>query len=75
MNILRSKLVAETVGFHPVHSRRLVNAGSFPKPIQLGPKSVGWIEEEVDGWIEERVKERDEKTEATGNTNGQNSNA
>ena len=75
MNILRSKLVAEKVGFHPVHIRRLVNAGSFPKPIQLGPKSVGWVEEEVDGWIEERVKERDAKAEATVDNDDQKSDA
>lgn len=24
----------------------------FPKPIQLGGRAVGWIESEVDAWIE-----------------------
>ncbi|SDD72482.1 helix-turn-helix transcriptional regulator [Rhodospira trueperi] len=27
----------------------------FPKPIRLGPKSVAWIEDEVDAWIAARV--------------------
>ena len=25
--------------------------GSFPKPISLGPRAVGWIEAEVDVWL------------------------
>jgi len=28
---------------------------SFPRPITLGPNSVGWIEAEVDIWIQARV--------------------
>jgi prophage regulatory protein len=33
--------------------------GTFPKPIRLGPKSVGWLEHEVDEWIAQRVAARD----------------
>jgi len=29
---------------------------TFPKPIQLGTKAVGWIEAEVDDWIAAQVK-------------------
>ena len=25
--------------------------GSFPQPIRLGARAVGWIESEVDAWI------------------------
>ena len=27
----------------------------FPRPVKLGPKAVGWIEEEVDAWIGRRI--------------------
>ncbi len=30
---------------------RMVKAGSFPAPIQLGPQAVGWLEHEVSQWI------------------------
>jgi len=30
---------------------RLERKGRFPTRIQLGPNSVGWLEEEVDAWI------------------------
>jgi len=25
--------------------------GTFPKAVNLGPRAVGWIEEEIEGWI------------------------
>ena len=36
---------------------KLVAAGIFPRPIRLGPRSVGWIEAEVDDWLDSRVAE------------------
>ena len=30
----------------------------FPKPIPLGPHSVGWIESELEAWFRERTAER-----------------
>ena len=32
-----------------------VAAGSFPQPIRLGARAVGWIESEVDAWIREQI--------------------
>ncbi|MBD2781357.1 helix-turn-helix transcriptional regulator [Xenorhabdus szentirmaii] len=29
---------------------------SFPKPRKLGKQSVGWLESEIDGWINERAQ-------------------
>ncbi len=31
--------------------------GSFPEPISLGARSVGWIGSEVDAWIAQRIAE------------------
>lgn len=28
---------------------------TFPKPVQLGAKSVGWVESEVEDWLMARV--------------------
>jgi prophage regulatory protein len=27
----------------------------FPRPISLGAQSVGWIESEIEGWIESQI--------------------
>lgn len=29
---------------------------TFPKPVQIGARSVGWIESEVDAWIDAQIK-------------------
>ena len=36
-----------------------IAAHTFPGPIPLGAKAVGWLESEVDAWITERIAERD----------------
>jgi prophage regulatory protein len=33
--------------------------GQFPKRVQLGDNSVGWLESEVDEWFEKMAAERD----------------
>jgi prophage regulatory protein len=37
-----------------------ISQGSFPKQIPLGPRSVGWLADEVDAWIAQRVAQRDQ---------------
>lgn len=34
-----------------------INAGTFPKPIKLGERSVGFLESEINQWIEQRIEE------------------
>lgn len=36
---------------------KLAAEGAFPRPIRLGPRSVGWIEAEVDEWLDRRIAE------------------
>lgn len=35
----------------------LMARGDFPKPIKLGPRSVAWIESEINDWIIERIEQ------------------
>ena len=35
----------------------LVAKGKFPRPISLGARAVAWIDDEVDAWIEDRIKQ------------------
>ena len=34
---------------------RIAN-NNFPKPISLGSRAVGWIEEEIESWISQQIK-------------------
>jgi prophage regulatory protein len=37
-----------------------IAAGSFPAPIKLGARAVGWLESEVNEWLSQRIEERRE---------------
>lgn len=36
-----------------------INYGLFPKNINLGARSVGWLESEVDAWLQSRIEKRE----------------
>jgi prophage regulatory protein len=36
--------------------------GTFPRPVSLGAATSRWVDVEVDEWIDERIRERDERT-------------
>jgi prophage regulatory protein len=33
--------------------------GEFPRPVKLGPRSVAWLESDIDAWLAARVAERE----------------
>lgn len=55
LRILRRKQVEARIGLSRSTIYDGVNAGTFPKPINLGVQSVGWIEAEIEQWIRERI--------------------
>jgi len=34
-----------------------IKAGHFPPPVSLGGRAVGWVEEEVENWARDRIRE------------------
>jgi prophage regulatory protein len=57
--ILRMSELTEVVGLSRAWINKLVRDGAFPRPIKLGPRSRGFLCEEVDFWIAQRAAERD----------------
>lgn len=57
--ILRYPEVFKRTGYHRTSLFKMEKVGKFPKRIPLGPKSVGWLESEVDAWIAARISARD----------------
>lgn len=43
-----------------------MKAGKFPSPVQVSARRVGWVESEVDAWVEARVRESREAKPAEG---------
>src|SRR5689334_14754227 len=42
------------------HIDNLRDQPDFPQPIRMTARSIGWLEHEVDAWIERRMRERDQ---------------
>ncbi|WP_254276860.1 AlpA family transcriptional regulator [Halomonas sp. 3H] len=53
--LIRRPEVLRRCGISNTTLHRLIHAGEFPRPIQLGWRCVAWIEAEVDAWIEARI--------------------
>lgn len=58
MRILRLKDVIEKTGLARSTIYKYLDAGTFPKPIPLGGRSVGWVDSEVHEWIAEKIENR-----------------
>jgi len=56
--IIRGSVVCGRTGKSRVGVWRGVRAGTFPAPVQLGPNSVGWYEDEIDAWLATRPRRR-----------------
>ena len=59
IRILSKKDLRQLVLYSPAQIDRLEKAGRFPKRVRLGPCRVGWVEEEVLAWLEDRLRARE----------------
>jgi len=59
MRLLSKRQVKEMVLYSPQHIARLEAAGQFPKRVQLGANRVGWIEDEVLDWLQQKIDRRE----------------
>lgn len=56
IRVLRLPEVINRVGLKRASIYAAIASGAFPKQIVLGNRAVGWIEQEIDAWLAERVK-------------------
>ena len=54
--ILRRKQVEARTGLSRSTIYARIRAGTFPAPVSLGPRAVGWIENDVERWISDRIE-------------------
>ena len=54
MKILNAQNVSNKTSLSVSHIRRLSKEGKFPKPIQISSIRPGWLEADVDDWIERK---------------------
>ncbi len=56
--VIRLPEVITKTGIGRTTIYRMESAGTFPRSIPLGGKAIGWIEAEIDAWIEQQMATR-----------------
>jgi len=54
--ILRLPTVKSRTGLSRSTIYLRISEGSFPKPISLGGRAVGWIESEINEWLDQQIE-------------------
>lgn len=57
--ILRRPQVIARTGLKRTAIQDRIRAGTFPRPVSLGARAVGWVESEITAWIASRAAERE----------------
>lgn len=55
-NILRLPAVKARTGLSRSTIYLRISEGHFPKPISLGGRAVGWVEAEVNDWLNQQIE-------------------
>lgn len=61
LTILRRKQVEARTGLSRSTIYLRIQEGTFPRPINLGARAVGWVENEIEAWLESCVENRDKR--------------
>ena len=54
--ILRLPAVKASTGLSRSTIYLRVSEGTFPKPVSLGGRAVGWLEAEIQGWLQRQIE-------------------
>lgn len=53
--ILRLPDVQATTGYSISSIYAHIKQGTFPTPVKLGPRAVGWLKSDVQAWLDARM--------------------
>ena len=53
--IIRLPAVTSQTGLSRSTVYLRISQGTFPKPISLGGRAVGWIESEINDWLDQQI--------------------
>jgi len=59
--ILRRHQVEKRTGLSRSTIYAQMTSETFPRPINLGARAVGWLESEIEAWLQSRADERSKK--------------
>lgn len=56
--IIRKPELKKMIGLSDVTIWRLEKAGRFPRRLLIGGAAVGWLENEIEDWLDQKAAER-----------------
>lgn len=59
MKFIRLKEVIDRTGLARATIYKYMAEGGFPQSVSLGGRSVGWVDGEIEAWLESKVAARD----------------
>lgn len=57
IRFIKRQAVEDITGLSCTEIYRRIAADNFPKQVSLGPKCVVWVEDEIYGWMSDRISE------------------
>lgn len=57
--VIRMRELTGRIGLSKSEIYRRIQAGTFIKPISLGPRAVGWRESDIESWLASLVRRGD----------------
>ena len=61
MRIMRLHEVMSVTGLGRSSVYKYMAHGTFPQPVSLSDRAVGWVSVEIEEWVKERIAARDEQ--------------
>lgn len=58
--LIKRQEVLKRCGISATTLYRLIDNGQFPKSVNISKRAVAWANSEIELWIEERMRERDQ---------------
>lgn len=59
VSVLRRKQVEQKTGLSRSTLYLRIQEGTFPRPINLGGRAVGWLYSEIEAWLAGKIEGRD----------------
>ena len=59
---VKSRTGLSRAGIYAGMTKDAGDPDAFPKSVPIGPRAVGWIEDEIDAWVARRIERRDAGT-------------
>ena len=54
--ILRLPAVRSTIGLSRSTIHLRIAEGTFPRPVSLGTRAVGWLQSDIEEWLRQRIE-------------------